>query len=213
MVDPGVDVVDDVLEHDGDRRVGSPEQGGVGRDLLTDNPEHAVAGGLGGAGPEQLRPVEPDGGDSIVLLAAAGGGELEHDGVPGAGAQVWRGVGGGGRREAVGVGEGVGEEGGSAGRGEAVGGEWASELEVLSRAGCVEGGQMAAEEVGAATTAGGGGGGEEGLEEEEKEGHFCKSDKTGEWEYMYIQLYTKRRLLIPTCLATSLSHEIGRAHV
>lgn len=180
MVDPGVDVVDDVLEHDRDRCVGSPEQGGVGGDLLTDDPEHAVAGGLGGAGSEQLRPVEPDGGDSVVLLATARGGELEHDGVPGAGTEFGRGIGGGGRREAVGVGEGVGEEGGGAGRGEAVGGEWAGELEVLGWAGCVEGGRLAAEEVGAATTASGGGGGEEGLEEEKDEGHFCKSDKTGE---------------------------------
>lgn len=117
MVDTSVDVIDDVLEHHRDGRVGAAEEGGIAGDVLADAPEDAGLGGLGRAGAEELGAVEPDGGDAVVLLAGAGDGEVEDDASPWGGAVGGRGVGGGGRRGAVGVGEVVAEDGKRARRG------------------------------------------------------------------------------------------------
>lgn len=116
-VHPGVLVVDDVLEHDGEDAAGrGAEERGVAGDILADGPADALGGRLRGGGPEELGAVEPDGGDAVVLVAGAGGGEGEHDEGPGRGAPGGGRVRGLGRRGAVGVAEGVGEDRHGAGR-------------------------------------------------------------------------------------------------
>lgn len=106
-------VVDDVLEHHRDVEIGLGEEGGVPSHVLTDPPEDSVGSWLGGAGSDQLGPAEPEGRDAVVLVSAAGGGDLEDGAGPGGaaagGGLRWR-VSGGVGRGVDGVGEGVAED-------------------------------------------------------------------------------------------------------
>lgn len=116
FVDPGVNIVNDVLEHH--RNVdaaGAAKEGRVTRDVLAHAPEDAGICRLRRAGAEDLDAFDPDGGDAIVLIAGAGDGEVENDAGPWGWASARRGEDGGGRRETIGVCEVVLEDGDGAG--------------------------------------------------------------------------------------------------
>lgn len=66
-VTPGVNVVNDVLQHDGESEIGLSEERGVSSDILPKTPEYSFRGGLRSAGAEELSPGEPNRRDPIVL--------------------------------------------------------------------------------------------------------------------------------------------------
>lgn len=79
-ITPGVNIVNDVLQHDGESDIGLSEKEGVSRYILPKIPEYSVRGGLRSAGTEELRPGEPNRRDPIVLRSIGGARELK-DGV------------------------------------------------------------------------------------------------------------------------------------
>lgn len=89
-------------------------------DILPNLPEDSVLGRLGRAGAEELRALQPDTGNAVILLALARGTEFE-DGV-GPVAVFWRRVRGGDGGFSDGVGEAVIEEEEGAGGREEIGG-------------------------------------------------------------------------------------------
>lgn len=109
LVNAGENVVNNVLEHDGDSEVGLTEEEGVFGDVLANIPEHSIIRRLRGARAEDLCAGDPHGGDSVVLIPGGCSGEME-DGVR-PGAVDGREVGGVGRRKADRVSELTGEDG------------------------------------------------------------------------------------------------------
>lgn len=98
MVDAGVDIVDDVFEHDSKVKVVLLEERGVSSDVFSNLPEDTAFSGFGGAGAEEFGATEPQGGDAVVLIAF--GFDVEFEGYvgPRRGALEWWKVWGGVRR-------------------------------------------------------------------------------------------------------------------
>lgn len=83
VVNASVNVVNDVLEHHGDVKLGFIKNRRIPSDILPDSPEDPRIRRLRRAGPENLGAVEPDGGDTIVLIAGGVSAEIEDDARPG----------------------------------------------------------------------------------------------------------------------------------
>ncbi|PQP97723.1 hypothetical protein Pyn_10719 [Prunus yedoensis var. nudiflora] len=83
VVNAGVDVVNDVLEHHREVEVAAREERVVSGDVLSNLPEDSFFCRLGRAGAEELRAAEPQADYPVVLLAFAFGAKLEGDVGPG----------------------------------------------------------------------------------------------------------------------------------
>ena len=59
MVDAGVDIVNDVFEHDSKVKVVLLEERGVSSDVFSNLPEYTAFSGFGRAGAEELGATEP----------------------------------------------------------------------------------------------------------------------------------------------------------
>lgn len=110
MVNTSELIIDEILKHHRDSTIRFLKKRVVPSDVLTNIPEGPRIRRLRGAGAEDLGAGEPDGGDTVVLVAVDVAGEVEDSVRPRRRACRRRGVGDGDRRLAVGVGEGVLEE-------------------------------------------------------------------------------------------------------
>lgn len=111
MINPSIIIIHNILKHDINSRVRAREHRSVPSHVLADLPEDSFVRRLDGAGAKDLDTIDPHGGDPVVLLAAARGGEVEDDSRPWSGAVFRRRVLGGDWRRSDGVAEVVAEEG------------------------------------------------------------------------------------------------------
>lgn len=120
VVNAGVDVVNDVLEHHREVEAAAREERGVSGDVLSNLPEDSFFCRLGRAGAEELHAAKPQADYPVVLLAFAFGAKLEAYVGPGRWAIGRRGVAGGEGRAIHGVGEGVPKDSVGAGWGQLI---------------------------------------------------------------------------------------------